>query len=264
MRRRFVAVMIAAGGTAAASAHDVWPAPTPTRVAVGELVRVELALDDGAGSREWLARPASPPLQRFDAVAPLSEPATVPVVGLAGSRPAGAFRPDRPGTWIVVYEGAPRDHELSAEAFSRYLAEEGLTDAADLRVALGEADQPARERWSRHTKALVSVGDAPVADRHLGLELELTLAAASPEGIRVVVTAGARPVAQALVDLRLDDHRSLQARSDDAGEVRFPCHSGPLALTTTILDRIEDTPPWRGRFAALFLRSEVPCTPLSQ
>jgi hypothetical protein len=242
----------------------VWPEPTTAVLAPGDLVRVELALDDGAGSREWLARPASPPLARFEAVGPSAEAQAVPIVGLAGARPAGAFRPDRPGTWIVAYESTPRDHQLSAEQFEHYLAEEGLTRAAELRAALGEVDLPARERWSRHTKALVEVGDAPVLDRNLGLELELTLVAASATEIRARVSARGRPVADALVDLRLDDASSQQARSDAEGEVVFACRPGPLALTTATIDREQGAPAWRGRFAALFFVHEAPCTPLPQ
>ncbi len=262
--RRLVLLILAGCSAAAAGAHDVWPVPTATVVAPGELVRVELALDDGAGSREWLPRPASPPLLRFEAVGPASAPEAAPVVGLAGSRPAGAFRPDRPGTWIVVYESTPRDHQLSAEQFQRYLEEEGLEVAARLRESLGEAALPARERWSRHTKALVEVGDAAVLDRALGLELELTLVAASATEVRARVSARGRPVSDALVDLRLDDTSSLEARSDIGGEVVFPCRPGPLALTTTTLDREQGTPAWRGRFAALFVVHEAPCTPLPQ
>lgn len=258
---RLLVLILAVGSAAAAVGHDVWPAPTPAAVAPGELVRVELALDDGAGAREWLPRPASPPLLRFAALAPGPDARAVALVGLAGARPAGAFRPDRAGTWIVVYESTPRDHQLSAEHFERYLEEEGLTRAVEQRRARGETDLPARERWSRHTKALIRVGAELVRDRDLGLELELTLVEASATELRVRVSAGTHPIVGALVDLRLPDTSSLQARSADDGVVVFPCRPGPVALTTTTLDRQDGIPAWRGRFASLFLSNETRCTP---
>lgn len=264
----------------AAQAHDLWPRPSTFLATPEELVSVELELDDGTGRRELLARPASPPLARFEAVGP--EKATIPLLGAVGRRPAGLWRPsatrsDQPETWILVYENSPREHTLEASAFGRYLEEEGLDDARRRREERGETSLAARELWSRHSKALVVVtpkrdpepdtaeSQTP-RDQVLGLELELVLEQLDAEGLVLRVLRRGTPVEAALVDLHDFAGGAMeQARSDATGRVHFACRLGALAATTTTLEPPEaPTDPWRGHFAALSLRADQPCPSPSQ
>lgn len=252
-------LLFAALGTTPGQAHDAWPRPSSFQVDVGALVHVELELDDGLGNRELLERPASPPLLRFVALG--AGDAVVDVVGVAGRRPAGLWRPTVPGTWVLVYENHPREHTMTTVAFAAYLAEEGLEHALEVWPQQSPTAAFVDEVWSRHAKALVAVGGQPVTDRSLGLELELVLESATSEQIVVRVERRGRPFAGALVDLYPAAGKPVaHARSDAAGRATLPCHGGAVAATTTSIEQTKGAIPWRGFFAALAFGNPTICT----
>jgi hypothetical protein len=57
----------------------------------------------------------------------------------------------------------PRIIALAAKDFNAYLADDGLPDILAARTAAGELAKPARERYSKHVKTLVQVGEARTA-----------------------------------------------------------------------------------------------------
>jgi hypothetical protein len=250
-------LVFAALGTTPGQAHDAWPRPSSFQVDPGGLVQVELELDDGTGRRELLARPASPPLARLVAIGPAGE--VVDLVGVAGRRPAGIWRPTQPGSWTLVYENEPRQHQLDTAAFEAYLMEEGLEHALE-RLRNNPSGSVA-ELWSRHTKALVTVGDHAAADRSLGLELELVVESADANQLVVRVERRGQAVVGALVDLYPASGKPVgHVRSDTNGRATFPCHRGALAATTTAIEALEGAVPWRGHFAATAFENTAACT----
>lgn len=63
-----------------------------------------------------------------------------------------------PGTYVVGASVRPRELKLEAKEFNQYLADDGLPDIVDLRRKNGELEKPARERYSKHVKAILQVG----------------------------------------------------------------------------------------------------------
>jgi uncharacterized GH25 family protein len=64
------------------------------------------------------------------------------------------------GTYVVGAATRPRELELTAEDFNSYLEEDGLPDVLEARRAANELGKGARERYSKHVKAVFQVGEA--------------------------------------------------------------------------------------------------------
>ena len=64
------------------------------------------------------------------------------------------------GTYVVGVSTKPSVIELSGDDFNLYLKEDGIPDLLEARQRAGELQKPAKERYSKHVKALVQVGQA--------------------------------------------------------------------------------------------------------
>lgn len=69
------------------------------------------------------------------------------------------FETKSAGTYVAGISTLPRMIDLNAEDFKDYLIHEGLLDMADERKEKGIEDQAAREKYSKHVKCLLQVGD---------------------------------------------------------------------------------------------------------
>ena len=78
----------------------------------------------------------------------------------AGKESHWKIRVADPGTYVAGASLFPRVLRLSAKGFNGYLAEDGLTDVLAERRQTKALDHPARERYSKHVKAIVSVEGA--------------------------------------------------------------------------------------------------------
>ena len=67
------------------------------------------------------------------------------------------------GTYVFGASLRPRLITLDGAKFNAYLAEDGLPDIMAARKASGEAARSATERYAKHVKALVQVGDTRTA-----------------------------------------------------------------------------------------------------
>lgn len=65
-----------------------------------------------------------------------------------------------PGTYVVGASVRPNGIELTGSQFNDYLKEDGILDVLQARTEKGELEKPARERYSKHVKAVFQVGDA--------------------------------------------------------------------------------------------------------
>ena len=63
------------------------------------------------------------------------------------------------GTYVIGASLSPRQIALSAEEFNGYLKEDGIPDVLDARTRAGELGRPARERYEKHVKAILQVGN---------------------------------------------------------------------------------------------------------
>lgn len=69
-----------------------------------------------------------------------------------------------PGTYVAGISTLPRIIELSSKDFREYLEHEGLDDVINERNRRGIAGQAAREKYSKHVKAILQVGDDRTRD----------------------------------------------------------------------------------------------------
>jgi len=79
-------------------------------------------------------------------------------------RPAGdttwlSVQTGAPGTYVIGASLSPRQIALSAEDFNGYLKEDGIPDVLDARTRAGDLGRAARERYQKHVKAILQVGD---------------------------------------------------------------------------------------------------------
>lgn len=63
------------------------------------------------------------------------------------------------GTYVVGLSTKTKDFDLKADAFNQYLTEDGIPDILALRKKNGSSKKDARERYSKHIKAVFQVGD---------------------------------------------------------------------------------------------------------
>jgi hypothetical protein len=63
------------------------------------------------------------------------------------------------GTYVIGVSLRPRELKLEAKEFNDYLSHDGVPDVLAARRESRELDKPVRERYSKHVKALVQVGD---------------------------------------------------------------------------------------------------------
>ena len=63
------------------------------------------------------------------------------------------------GTYVIGASVRPRELRLEAKDFNAYLASDGVPDILAARRRDNELDRPARERYHKHVKAIVQVGD---------------------------------------------------------------------------------------------------------
>lgn len=227
----FVVALLALAGTAPAGAHDLWLVPSAFRPEPGATLSVQIVVGHGPADGQPLARDPEW-VERFLVRGPAGEE---PVSGVAGVAPAGYLVAAEPGLYAVGLESRETRHALSAEAFRRFLAEEGLEGRAqDREVASGGF---VREEFSRSVKSLLSAGTSGPSegfDRPLGLELELVPLSdpfdPTARELLLAVLHHGEPAPGVLVDLRplrRDTTSAVRASavSGEGGQVRLPMHA---------------------------------------
>jgi uncharacterized GH25 family protein len=120
----------------------------------------------------------------------------------------------------------PRELQLEAKDFNDYLAHDGVPDVLEARRSAKELDRPARERYSKHVKALVQVGDRRTNDYQsaLGYPAELVPLdnpyALGPGGVlRVRAVVDGQPVVNQLV-VAGGRRAKTSTRTDSTGVAR--------------------------------------------
>ncbi len=69
------------------------------------------------------------------------------------------FSTGAPGTYVLGVSTLPRTLRLEGKDFNAYLTSDGVPDILATRTKDGELGKPARERYHKHVKTLVQVGD---------------------------------------------------------------------------------------------------------
>lgn len=73
------------------------------------------------------------------------------------------FSAGAPGTHVVGVSTKPNMIELSAADFNEYLEHDGILDVLEVRQESGVLNSSARERYSKHVKTILQVGDEVTA-----------------------------------------------------------------------------------------------------
>jgi uncharacterized GH25 family protein len=79
------------------------------------------------------------------------------------------------GTYLVGLSTKPREIALKAAEFNEYLKEDGLPDTLEERRKAGELEKDANERYAKHVKAILQIGQKRTDDYKsvLGYPVEL-------------------------------------------------------------------------------------------
>jgi len=154
-----------------------------------------------------------------------------------------AWKPSGDSTWLTVQTGAPgtyvigaslspRQIALTADEFNSYLKEDGIPDILNARTLDGELGVAVRERYQKHVKAVLQVGDTRTEAYAtvLGYPAEIIplsnpYAAKIGDTLAVRALVDGKPIAsQMLLSGGERDGQAIAenwARSDTAGVARF-------------------------------------------
>ncbi|MCC6930691.1 MAG: DUF4198 domain-containing protein [Gemmatimonadaceae bacterium] len=138
------------------------------------------------------------------------------------------------GTYVLGTSTRPRVLALPPKDFNQYLADDGMPDELAARKKDGTINQPSKERYHKHVKALVQVGDTPDTgfSTILGYPAEIVplenpyaLTIGSTLGVKILVDG--KPVARQFVQYggRTPDEQRVKqrdVRSDAQGIARIP------------------------------------------
>ncbi|MFP8834629.1 DUF4198 domain-containing protein [Hydrogenophaga sp. XSHU_21] len=139
------------------SAHEFWIAPDRFTARVNEPIALSVRVGEGfLGEPAAFGQPMAVSLRWHHRAGKKDLTTRLPPT-LGQDRVAMAF--DRAGTHVIALDTQPTPSELPADKFTDYLREDGLEHIVALREAKGQSDQVGRERFQRHVKTLLSVGN---------------------------------------------------------------------------------------------------------
>lgn len=137
-----------------------------------------------------------------------------------------------PGTYVIGTSTKHRDFGLSGADFNEYLELDGIPDVLDARRRDGELDVDIWERYGKHIKAIVQVGEQRSSgwDARLGYPAEVVPTVnpyelSAGDEIAVLCLVDGQPVANQLVIAGgHGQHGAIEqvsGRTDNSGQARF-------------------------------------------
>ncbi|MEO5905433.1 MAG: DUF4198 domain-containing protein, partial [Saprospiraceae bacterium] len=174
------------------------------------------------------------------------------------------FIPTKEGTHILTFSTNKAFLETEADAFEKYLKEDGLMDAYEFRNANDEKFMKGRERYSRCAKLLIQAGleTDQTFKKKTGQELEIIpqsnpYESADDKGITYKVFYYGNPLPDALVKWWHKEGTSIEkdeAFTDHRGEVTF--HSlepGLYMISAVHMIRLNNDPDaeWQSTWSTL-------------
>lgn len=188
----------------------------------------------------------------------------VAVEGRMGDRPALAMTAPFEGLNVVAYETTPAFVNYKEwEKFLKFADHKDFSDIEARHKANGFPEVPFKERYTRHAKALIAVGDGVGADQPVGMKTEF-VALSNPydpgfDGtmrVQVLLYGEPRSDAQVEVFARAPDGNVVVTlhRTDAAGLAAIPVIPGhDYLFDAVVLEPIltEDSAVWDTYWAAL-------------
>ena len=248
------------------NAHDYWISPTDFRPKVSQVVPIQLFVGDhfkGEIERELSEKMTIDfQLHNADGTKNILDPE------LFGKKPIGNPKFETPGTNILSVQRNWAVIKMEGPKFHQYLEHEGLSDIIEQRIAAGEQDRPATERYRRYLKSLVVVGgiDNEIWKTQLGHKLEI-IPLSNPskailgEEIAFRVLLDGKPLRNVqLAALGKGDNKKTDkhARTNPKGEVAFTIeHSGIWMIRLVHLRRCSELEAdWESFWSSLTFRVE--------
>lgn len=155
--RGALAAALVAAGTSSLAAHDLFIKLRTFFVQPGAAIRAPVLNGTFTSSENAVTR------NRIADLSLVSPSGRVTLdtaeVDASGDTTFVALRAAGPGTYVVGLSTRPNGIALSGEQFTGYLKEEALTTIIAERAKAGTAADSARERYSKHVKAVFQVGD---------------------------------------------------------------------------------------------------------
>lgn len=226
------ALLVSTFCVALAHAHDFWIEPSNLRPELGSAIKVGLRVGDQFPGE---AVPRND--QRIVSFVCVDSSGKHDILGKDGMDPAGLWRCNLPGAFILGYRSNDARIELDARKFEKYLAEEGLDHVLKLRAQRGDSAKPARELYSRAAKSIVVVGDAPLERLTVPLDFRLEIVPesnpaqlTSDKPFQARVLFEGKPLADALVKIARSDEPTeiRRIRTNADGRINVPLSPAPL------------------------------------
>ena len=163
-------------------AHQLFVMPSTFYVSNGERITVGLHNGDSFPDSE-----GAPSLERLRDVTLHTAKLQYNVTNLRvdGNRVIGEARIPVKGTLVIAARTIPNFIELPADAFEKYLKDEGMPQVVEWRKQNGESAKAGRELYSKYVKALVRAGSGDETyAKPLGFTIEL-VAEKDPYSLKV-------------------------------------------------------------------------------
>jgi uncharacterized GH25 family protein len=239
------AAFLVALSASLAAAHDLWLVPDASP-APGKPVRVLASVGMDFPRSEHAPDPAA--FKRRLLILPDGSEGELKAAGKDGLSGVLEFTPPKAGVYVVAVQTQPRLITLPADKFNEYLVTDGMPHIYRLRAKEKTLDQPGRERYSKHVKALVQVGKGGGGDasRVVGLQLEIVplrdpFALKAGQTLPVRVIFQGKPLLEANLGWQLPgDGETARGyvRTDARGEALVPiARAGLMTLRLTHMTR---------------------------
>ncbi len=250
-----ISLLLIAGGS---NAHDFWLEARPFYTAQGETVELSIHVgNDYVGD-------SLPNISSWYSEFNLLEgDRKTEVEGKLGRDPAGYFKPQQDGTYLVAYQSMFQFTEIDPDTFNKYLVAEGLDHALEYRRQQQQLNEKGKERYIRHAKALIQSGTDFQHDNSatlLGHELELApLQNPYTKGVddwldvKLLYQGEAAADIQVVAFSKRSPELAQVQRSDQNGQVRIRLdQAGPwLVKAVKIIHRQQDKADWQSHWASL-------------
>ncbi|MDH5235218.1 MAG: DUF4198 domain-containing protein [Gemmatimonadota bacterium] len=197
-----LAALVAVAGLA--EAHDMFVKPTRYFAPENSEVRVRLLNGTFTKSENSIAR------NRLADASVLTPRGRVQLDttewGVTGDTSSFHVHTRAAGTYVIGVSTRPSEIDLSADDFNLYLKDDGIPDVLEDRRRTGELGKAVRERYHKHVKAFIQVGDTrsdlyatPMGYPAEIVPLENPYALATGATLRVRILVDGKPMANQLV-----------------------------------------------------------------
>ena len=184
----FLSLAVCAGllGPHIAQAHEFWFEPVTSPLAAGDTVRLDLRVGEFfEGEQMGFSMPQTFALRQHSAAGNKDLRALLPPPSRSAIATLNLPLPS-PGSYLFAFDSQPNQISLAADRFHAYLHDEGLDFIKTQREAAGTAEKPGRERYRRHVKTLLRVGNAPGSSAATAAAADKTYATRTGQRLEIV------------------------------------------------------------------------------